>query len=188
MLLALSSTTICCSEPQRWKEKRKRKRGITETALQIYICKNATRSNKKPSETPPFSARSSWHIKTSTLLCLLHKLGWKQQNRKDRLDWWKFLGEVMLKKKKSCVCTWCEAVPQCGTNRFHILVWRVIPFSICTATCCSANVTQRCEQPDLGTVCVCVARWKTCTPEISASSLSVKRKEIKQWCEQNIWS
>lgn len=94
--------------------------------------------------------------------------------------------------QQDCVCAWCGATSLCGTNRFHILVWRVMPVSICTTTCCSANVTQRCEQPDLGTVCVCVERWKTSPPEIHTSSLSFMLNHIYMymnkelaWTEQN---
>lgn len=46
------------------------------------------------------------------------------------------------------------AASQCETNRFHILVWWVTLVSICATTCCSSNVIQGCEQPDLATECV----------------------------------
>lgn len=67
----------------------------------------------------------------------------------NELPWW---------GRWNCVCRsvsdagW-RAVSQCGINGLQLLVWRLTPASICTTTCCTADVTQRWKQIDLGNVC-----------------------------------
>lgn len=65
------------------------------------------------------------------------------------------------------------AASQCEINRFHILVWWVMPVSICATTCCSSNVTQRCEQPDLATHS---ARWCVCVCGICGCVSSLQQR------------
>lgn len=80
----------------------------------------------------------------------LYKQPSDKQDASEGLGFWKFAsGTVSVVAEQ-------PTASQCETNRFHILVWWVMPVSICVTTCCSASVTQGCEQPDLATEWVCV--------------------------------